>query len=1145
MKQIIKVSRLVLPVLLLVGVLFTLNLSAVSAVAIQPDLIAVKTNNVGGNAVLGGTFTWKIRIQNNGTANAVFPKDKEILKDEMSESNVNTYGVPILNTSAGVVVVGSIDCTQGGSKNEDLKCKVSNTSGNSVTIPPGEYIDVSVVVTPTAIGTFVNPKASKKCEVDKGNGGEIAESNETNNTCSDTVTVAVATLGSLTITKNTVGGNGTFGMSGTGSIGAFNLITSGGTASQTFNSLTPGSYTVTETVPSGWIKTGDTCTGVAVTAGQTATCTITNTADGDNDGVADGSDNCPSVANESQTDTDNDGTGDACDETPNGDTDSDGIDNEEDNCPLVANADQTDTDGDTIGDACDDPGEETGSIKITKYECPADIVVTRSANGVGGTVPGGCVLQSGKTFGYVHGTQTDANGPYPELDALLTAGGSTNGSGVLTISNLPATGRYLVVETNSDNQKIPDGDILGLYCVGDGDTSDNNDNQELTFVPVDGTVNCVAYNKAPALVCNPEVNLLENSGFEDPELANPSWSVIPDSNPLLKWLVGWANPEDDGLLGLEIQNHVAGDPASGAQYAELDSYHPTKIWQNIPTIVGQKYTLGFKYSPRPGRDLADNSLQVKIDGSVLGADVAADGSANGNTVWQSISRTFNASNSVTKVEFYDNSTDTGYGSYIDEASLYCIECNQEAENVYVSDTNTQVDGENASLVTKHPSWVNLAGASWIWNAPINAGTDSSPVGPETFTRTFPIVGTPTGASLQISADNGYTVSVNDTVVCSDDDDQNWSTVDTCVVPVGLLFTGTNTLSITVDNFAGPEGYEGPNPGGLIYKLTVTSNECGEEVPPPSPDPVCSNGEDDDGDGLKDANDPGCHEDFNVNNGGSYDENDDSESNEAEGQCSDGIDNDGEEDSLIDSLDPACHTDGNAGNPDSWDPNGSETDMGTIIIVKNTEGGDGTFTFESNFSEGNIQISTTEGSGQQTFPSLSAGIHSVSEILPEGWDLTSVTCSDDSSASNISLSANETVTCTFVNTKQDTENASRTSGGSRRGTRGGGQVLGATTGGSSCGIYLEKFIGDGFQNDSESVKKLQQFLNDFMKAGLAVDGKFGPATRAALNVFQMAYKEDVLFPWGIKVPTGLFFLTSQAKLNNLMCPDLHLPIPKVS
>jgi uncharacterized protein (DUF2141 family) len=97
------------------------------------------------------------------------------------------------------------------------------------------------------------------------------------NTFNLSSSVIVQTTGSLSVTKNTVGGNGTFSMTGTGTIGNFNLTTTNGTATQTFNNLTPGNHTITETTPSGWDKTGDTCANVTVTALQTATCTITNT----------------------------------------------------------------------------------------------------------------------------------------------------------------------------------------------------------------------------------------------------------------------------------------------------------------------------------------------------------------------------------------------------------------------------------------------------------------------------------------------------------------------------------------------------------------------------------------------------------------------------------------------------------------------------------------------------------------------------------------------------------------------------------------------------------------------------------------------------------------------------------------------------
>lgn len=71
--------------------------------------------------------------------------------------------------------------------------------------------------------------------------------------------------------------------------------------------------------------------------------------DTDLDGVADDADNCPSVPNADQIDSDDDGSGDACD----ADDDNDGILDNQDNCSTVANPDQRDTEGDGIGDVCD------------------------------------------------------------------------------------------------------------------------------------------------------------------------------------------------------------------------------------------------------------------------------------------------------------------------------------------------------------------------------------------------------------------------------------------------------------------------------------------------------------------------------------------------------------------------------------------------------------------------------------------------------------------------------------------------------------------------------------------------------------------------------------------------------------------------
>ncbi len=96
--------------------------------------------------------------------------------------------------------------------------------------------------------------------------------------------------------------------------------------------------------------------------------------DNDADGVADTGDNCPTVPNPTQLDTDLDGKGDACDNCPainnplQEDGDLDGVGNLCDNCPSVANTDQTDTNLNGTGDACDADDDGDG-IPDTSDNC--------------------------------------------------------------------------------------------------------------------------------------------------------------------------------------------------------------------------------------------------------------------------------------------------------------------------------------------------------------------------------------------------------------------------------------------------------------------------------------------------------------------------------------------------------------------------------------------------------------------------------------------------------------------------------------------------------------------------------------------------------------------------------------------------------
>ncbi len=76
-----------------------------------------------------------------------------------------------------------------------------------------------------------------------------------------------------------------------------------------------------------------------------------NTDDRDQDGVANGSDNCPLVYNPTQVDEDDDGAGDACD-----------------NCPGLYNPEQWDENFDGVGDQCD------GELHLVSYTLPDGII---------------------------------------------------------------------------------------------------------------------------------------------------------------------------------------------------------------------------------------------------------------------------------------------------------------------------------------------------------------------------------------------------------------------------------------------------------------------------------------------------------------------------------------------------------------------------------------------------------------------------------------------------------------------------------------------------------------------------------------------------------------------------------------------------
>jgi hypothetical protein len=95
---------------------------------------------------------------------------------------------------------------------------------------------------------------------------------------------------------------------------------------------------------------------------------------------------------------------------------------------------------------------------------------------------------------------------------------------------------------------------------------------------------------------------------------------------------------------------------------------------------------------------------------------------------------------------------------------------------------------------------------------------------------------------------------------------------------------------------------------------------------------------------------------------------------------------------------------------------TNTQQGSIQIVKNAVGGNGTFTFTG--ALGPISL-TTSGAGNtatQTFNNLAPGTYGVIETAQAGWTQTSSSCNNASPTGAITVAAGATTICTFTNTQ---------------------------------------------------------------------------------------------------------------------------------
>ncbi len=350
-----------------------------------------------------------------------------------------------------------------------------------------------------------------------------------------------------------------------------------------------------------------------------------------------------------------------------------------------------------------------------------------------------------------------------------------------------------VIGVAAEDTEIPQGEVLGVL-VSEGSESQvtichvppgNDGNPQTLTLSAQGAANHLQNHEddyeGPCktdepLVCDAEVELIPNGSFEAPVVTHSSgWDIFNSGDFSLAWLADWINPTgapDPASIELQKNGIVPGWSASnGIQWAELDGdwnghnegpqgeAASTYIYVDVPTIVGENYTLSYDFSPRPDTADTQNVLGVEWDGASIATQGPVVG-AVGATSWTSYAHPNLApTGAITRIGFKDLGTADSFGTLLDNVSLRCIPKEEKDATITVY---KQVVGSNATPAdfeyfvdaweVEHNTPIDVdAGSYWVSETPV-----------ENYTTTF-------SGACSLDKENGkgkVHVEEGDNVICT-------------------------------------------------------------------------------------------------------------------------------------------------------------------------------------------------------------------------------------------------------------------------------------------------------------------------------------------------------------------------------------------